>query len=144
MFPALHSQELCTMYLNTVRCFVMKECPPIFFILSKLFNLEACWLLCYLNVDPSAMAWSQIKATPLHLTYVFLSTDLLVYIGLSHFFKETLLLAEPPLPTLAGNLLGPATFQIIQPLNGIWRIQLHGSYVGSLRALRCFRRCSSP
>ncbi|KAF7591603.1 hypothetical protein BBP40_001302 [Aspergillus hancockii] len=61
------------------------------------------------------MVWSQIHATSLHLSFLFLSGSIILYTVLSRFLKETLLLAEPPLASLVGILAGPAISGVIEP-----------------------------
>ncbi|KAJ9301688.1 hypothetical protein DTO217A2_7525 [Paecilomyces variotii] len=61
------------------------------------------------------MAWDQLKPTPLHLSYLILSTFLVFYTLFSTSIKNRLYLAEPPLATALGFLLGPRCTGILQP-----------------------------
>lgn len=61
------------------------------------------------------MAWDQIEATPSHLTYLALSLFLILYALFSVFIRNRLHLAEPPLATLVGILLGPRVAGVLTP-----------------------------
>ena len=61
------------------------------------------------------MVWKQLSLTSSHLTYILLSSFLIVYALFSNFIRNRLHLAEPPLATLFGILVGPKCFDIIDP-----------------------------
>ncbi|MCJ1407905.1 hypothetical protein MMC19_001976 [Ptychographa xylographoides] len=61
------------------------------------------------------MTWSQIEATPPHLTYLLLSAFLIFYALFSSFIRNKLHLSEPPLATLAGIAIGPDGANLIDP-----------------------------
>lgn len=61
------------------------------------------------------MVWKQLSLTPSHLTYILLSAFLIVYALFSQFIRNRLHLAEPPLATLFGILVGPNCLGIIDP-----------------------------
>lgn len=61
------------------------------------------------------MVWKQLSLTPSHLTYILLSGFLILYALFSQFIRNRLHLAEPPLATLFGILVGPACLDIIDP-----------------------------
>lgn len=61
------------------------------------------------------MAWKQLAPTPSHLTYIILSAFLITYALFSSFIRNRLHLAEPPLATLFGVLVGPACLDVIDP-----------------------------
>ncbi|GAD98723.1 Na(+)/H(+) antiporter [Paecilomyces variotii No. 5] len=61
------------------------------------------------------MVWDQLKPTPLHLSYLILSTFLVFYTLFSTWIKNRLYLAEPPLATALGFFLGPRCTSILQP-----------------------------
>lgn len=62
------------------------------------------------------MAWSQIEATPAHLTYLILTTFLLCYALFSQFIRNRLHLAEPPFATLFGVIIGPKGLDVVDPV----------------------------
>lgn len=61
------------------------------------------------------MAWKQLSPTPSHLTYILISSFLIIYALFSKFIRNRLHLAEPPLSTLFGILVGPDCLNIIDP-----------------------------
>ena len=61
------------------------------------------------------MAWKQIEATPLHLTFIVLSGFLLLYALFSVFIRNRLHLSEPPLALLTGIAFGPKGFNTFAP-----------------------------
>ena len=63
------------------------------------------------------MVWSQIEATPSHLTYLLLSTFLIIYALFSDFIRNRLHISEPPLATLLGIAIGPKGTQTLSPRN---------------------------
>ncbi|MCJ1239539.1 hypothetical protein MMC14_007536 [Varicellaria rhodocarpa] len=63
------------------------------------------------------MVWSQIEATPSHLTYLLLSTFLIIYALFSEFIRNRLHISEPPLATLLGIAIGPKGTQTLSPRN---------------------------
>ena len=65
----------------------------------------------------NSMVWSQIEATPSHLTYLLLSTFLIIYALFSEFIRNRLHISEPPLATLLGIVIGPKGTQTLSPRN---------------------------
>lgn len=61
------------------------------------------------------MAWKQIEATAPHLSYLLLSTFLILYALFSLFIRNRLHIAEPPLATFVGIIFGPRVAGIITP-----------------------------
>lgn len=61
------------------------------------------------------MAWSQLEPTAPHLTYIVLSSFLIVYALFSLFIRNRLHLSEPPLATLFGIIFGPRGVGILYP-----------------------------
>lgn len=61
------------------------------------------------------MAWDQVEPTPPHLTYLVLSSFLILYALFSVFIRNRLHIAEPPLATLIGILLGPRVANVFTP-----------------------------
>ena len=61
------------------------------------------------------MTWKQIEATAPHLTYLILSTFLILFALFSSFIRNRLYLSEPPLATLLGIIIGPSGVGIIDP-----------------------------
>ena len=59
--------------------------------------------------------WDQIEPTPTHLTYMILSSFLILYALFSQFIRNSLHLSEPPLAVLSGIIFGPAMLNIITP-----------------------------
>ena len=56
-----------------------------------------------------------LEVTPVHLTYLLISTFLLLYALLSHPIRNTLHLSEPPLATLVGIAFGPRGAAFLNP-----------------------------
>ena len=67
------------------------------------------------------MVWSQIEATPPHLTYLLLSGFLITYALFSQFIRNSLHLSEPPLATLVGIIFGPNGAKVLDPTS--WGLQ---------------------
>ena len=67
------------------------------------------------------MTWSQIEATPPHLTYLILSAFLILYALFSHLIRNNLHLSEPPLATLVGIIFGPRVLGVLNPQS--WGIE---------------------
>lgn len=66
------------------------------------------------------MAWSQIEATPPHLTYLILSGFLIAYTLFATFIKNRLHLSEPPIALLCGIIVGPRGLGWLNPsLTGV-------------------------
>ncbi|KAL0261808.1 hypothetical protein SLS55_003240 [Diplodia seriata] len=61
------------------------------------------------------MAWSQLEPTAPHLTYIVLSSFLIVYALFSLFIRNRLHLSEPPLATLFGIIFGPRGAGVLYP-----------------------------
>lgn len=61
------------------------------------------------------MVWKQIEATPPHLTYLLLTTFLLLYTLFARFVRNRLHLSEPPLALLTGIILGPVALGWLNP-----------------------------
>ncbi|KAF2138413.1 uncharacterized protein K452DRAFT_352982 [Aplosporella prunicola CBS 121167] len=61
------------------------------------------------------MVWSQIEPTAPHLTYIVLSTFLILYALFDLFIRNRLHLSEPPLATAVGIIFGPKGAGILHP-----------------------------
>lgn len=61
------------------------------------------------------MVWSQLEPTAPHLTYIIVSSFLIVYALFSLFIRNRLHLSEPPLATLIGIAFGPHGAGVLQP-----------------------------
>jgi NhaP-type Na+/H+ or K+/H+ antiporter len=61
------------------------------------------------------MAWKQLEPTPPHLTYLTLTSFLLLYALFSLMIRNRLHLSEPPLATVFGIITGPRALNIIRP-----------------------------
>lgn len=59
--------------------------------------------------------WDQIEPTAPHVTYMILSSFLVIYALFSQFIRNSLHLSEPPLAVLIGITFGPAVLNIITP-----------------------------
>jgi NhaP-type Na+/H+ or K+/H+ antiporter len=59
--------------------------------------------------------WKQLEPTGPHVTYLLLSTFLVVYALFSSFIRNKLHLSEPPLATLVGIAVGPRGAGLITP-----------------------------
>lgn len=62
--------------------------------------------------------WDQVEPTPPHLTYMILSSFLILYALFSQFIRNSLHLSETPLAVLIGIIFGPAVLNIITPRVG--------------------------
>ncbi|KAF1831968.1 Na(+)/H(+) antiporter 2 [Decorospora gaudefroyi] len=61
------------------------------------------------------MTWSQLEPTGPHLTYVFLTSFLMLYALFSVMIRNRLHLSEPPLATLVGIIFGPRGLGMLRP-----------------------------
>ncbi|KAF2092142.1 Na(+)/H(+) antiporter 2 [Saccharata proteae CBS 121410] len=59
--------------------------------------------------------WKQLEPSGPHLTYIVLSSFLIIYALFSLFIKNRLHLSEPPLATLFGIAFGPAGVGVLDP-----------------------------
>lgn len=69
------------------------------------------------------MVWSQLEPTPPHLTYLTLTSFLLVYALFSLMIRNRLHLSEPPLATVFGIITGPRALNILDPYK--WGLNDH-------------------
>jgi hypothetical protein len=63
----------------------------------------------------STMAWKQFEPTPPHLTYLTLTSFLILYALFSLMIRNRLHLSEPPLAIVFGIITGPRALNIIRP-----------------------------
>lgn len=61
------------------------------------------------------MAWSQLEPTGPHLTYLVLTSFLIIYALFSLMIRNRLHLSEPPLATLFGIIIGPKGLNVVRP-----------------------------
>ncbi|KAH7083042.1 Cation/H+ exchanger [Paraphoma chrysanthemicola] len=61
------------------------------------------------------MVWKQLEPTPPHVTYLTLTSFLLLYALFSLMIRNRLHLSEPPLATVFGIVTGPKALKIIRP-----------------------------
>ncbi|KAK8255505.1 Na(+)/H(+) antiporter 2 [Phyllosticta capitalensis] len=61
------------------------------------------------------MVWKQLEPTASHLTYIVLSSFLIIYALFSLFIRNRLHLSEPPLATLFGIIFGPRGVGVLRP-----------------------------
>ena len=61
------------------------------------------------------MVWEKIEATPPHLTYLLLSSFLILYTLFASFIRNRLHLSEPPIALLVGIALGPYGLAWLNP-----------------------------
>jgi NhaP-type Na+/H+ or K+/H+ antiporter len=59
--------------------------------------------------------WDRIEPTAPYLSYINLSSFLIVYASFSQFIRNSLHLSEPPLAVLIGIVFGPAALNIFTP-----------------------------
>lgn len=59
--------------------------------------------------------WDQIEATPPHLTYLLLSSFLILYTLFAKFITNRLHLSEPPIALAVGVILGPVCLGWLTP-----------------------------
>lgn len=62
-----------------------------------------------------SIMWDQIEPTAPHLTYLILSSFLILYTLFAQFIRDRLHLSEPPLAIVVGILFGPYVFGILTP-----------------------------
>jgi NhaP-type Na+/H+ or K+/H+ antiporter len=62
------------------------------------------------------MAWKQLEPTGPHLTYLLLSSFLIIYALFSSFIRNRLHLSEPPLAMLVGIIFGPRGANFLTPV----------------------------
>jgi len=61
------------------------------------------------------MAWSQLEPTGPHLSYLIITSFLILYALFSLMIRNRLHLSEPPLATLFGIIVGPRGLSLIKP-----------------------------
>lgn len=61
------------------------------------------------------MAWSQLEPTPPHVTYLTLTSFLILYALFSLMIRNRLHLSEPPLATIFGIITGPRALNVLTP-----------------------------
>lgn len=61
------------------------------------------------------MAWSQLEPTGPHLSYLIITSFLILYALFSLMIRNRLHLSEPPLATLFGIIVGPRGLGFIDP-----------------------------
>jgi NhaP-type Na+/H+ or K+/H+ antiporter len=59
--------------------------------------------------------WKQLEPNGPHLTYLLLSSFLIIYALFSSFIRNRLHLSEPPLATLVGIIFGPRAANVLNP-----------------------------
>lgn len=67
------------------------------------------------SLSTDAMVWDQLEPTPPHLSYLLISSFLIVYCLFATFIRNRLHLSEPPLALLVGILLGPRVLGWLNP-----------------------------
>ena len=70
--------------------------------------------------------WKQLEPTPPHLTYLVLTSFLILYALFSLMIRNRLHLSEPPLATVFGIITGPRALNLLNPnawgFSGTYRI----------------------
>jgi NhaP-type Na+/H+ or K+/H+ antiporter len=61
------------------------------------------------------MAWKQLEPTGPHVTYLTLTSFLILYALFSLLIRNRLHLSEPPLATIFGIITGPRALNFIRP-----------------------------
>jgi hypothetical protein len=61
------------------------------------------------------MVWKQLEPTPPHVTYLTLTSFLILYALFSLMIRNRLHLSEPPLATVFGIVTGPKALNFIRP-----------------------------
>lgn len=84
------------------------------------------------------MVWSQIEATPPHLTFLILSSFLLLYAFFSSFIRNNLHLSEPPLALLTGIFVGPRGLNALDPRGWGWEDHLTQEFTRLILGLQVF------
>lgn len=82
--------------------------------------------------------WSQIEATPAHLTYLVLTFFLLIYALFSILVRNRLHLSEPPLATVFGIAVGPRGIGLLDPYDwGFSDVVIH-EFTRIIVGVQCF------
>lgn len=84
------------------------------------------------------MVWKQIEATPSHITYLLLSSFLILYALFSSFIRNRLHLSEPPLATLIGIIFGPGCFHVFDPAEWAVEDSVTQEFTRIVVAVQCF------
>jgi hypothetical protein len=81
------------------------------------------------------MVWKQLELTAPHVTYLTLTSFLILYALFSLMIRNRLHLSEPPLATLFGIITGPRGLNLITPYTwGELSISKHDSLANVLQA----------
>ena len=84
------------------------------------------------------MTWKQIEATTPHLTYLILSSFLILYALFSHLIRNRLHLSEPPLATLVGIIFGPLGAGVLDPHSWGWQDNITQEATRLIVGIQCF------
>jgi NhaP-type Na+/H+ or K+/H+ antiporter len=84
------------------------------------------------------MAWSQLELTPPHLTYLVITSFLLIYALFSVLVRNRLHLSEPPLATLWGIIVGPRGFNVLTPYKWGFSDDVVQEFTRIIVGVQCF------
>lgn len=86
-----------------------------------LFKEAAAWIELYKSHKMPSWFSHHLEPTPIHLTYILISTFLLFYALLSSTIRNALHLSEPPIATLLGIAFGPQGASFLNPT--VWGLE---------------------
>ncbi|KAF2706455.1 Na/H antiporter-like protein [Pleomassaria siparia CBS 279.74] len=84
------------------------------------------------------MAWSQLEPTPAHLTYLVLTSFLIVYALFSVLIRNRLHLSEPPLATIWGIIIGPRGLNVLTPYKWGFSDDIVQEFTRIVVGVQCF------
>ena len=82
--------------------------------------------------------WSQIEPTPPHITYLILTSFLLLYALFSLLIRNRLHLSEPPLATIFGIVTGPKGLNILTPYKWGFSDDVVHEFTRIIAGVQCF------
>lgn len=82
--------------------------------------------------------WSQLEPTPPHLTYLILTSFLILYALFSILIRNRLHLSEPPLATLFGIIVGPRGIGVLTPYKWGFSDDVVHEFTRIIVGVQCF------
>ncbi|KAF2258034.1 Na/H antiporter-like protein [Lojkania enalia] len=84
------------------------------------------------------MVWSQLEATPTHVTYLTFTFFLILYALFSLLIRNRLHLLEPPLATIFGIIVGPRGLRILTPYKWGFSDNIVQEFTRIIVGVQCF------
>ena len=84
------------------------------------------------------MGWSQIEATPAHISYLVITSFLILYALFSMLIRHRLHLSEPPLATVFGIVAGPKGLGFLQPYEWGFSDNVVHEFTRIIVGVQCF------